>query len=245
MVSYTHGCFCSPEGTKYRKMYTGHSVGLGVALEDPIDFYHIQCLVADSNASLVAAAKCTEELLALCQYIKPDKRVTATTRWHDSVYSRSVIDTGAECSAYNIFSGPLLPDSVGRTYFQMRISKNEQRQIISAILYNLNLSPKEQGFYFLREVIVEIVNSQEYIPELTKVVMARIGRAFNSSTRTVERCLNRAMDEINSINTRKYILKIIIGRELSTDSSYMNAKEFVALVADHLRLSYSKDGTFT
>ncbi|MBQ5761328.1 MAG: hypothetical protein IIW02_00770 [Clostridia bacterium] len=225
-------------------MYAGHSIGSEVAFGGSIDFCRVQSLVADSNASLVAAAKCTEELLALCQYIKSDKSVTTTMRWHDSAYPRSVKDFEAELSAYNIFSGPLPPDSVGKSCFRMKISKNEQRQLVSAVLYNLNLSSKDQGFYYLREVIVEIVNSQDFIPELTRTVMTKIGRAFNSSARTVERSLNKVMDEINNVNTRKYILKVVIGKELSSDSSYMNAKEFVALVADQIRLHYSGEFPF-
>lgn len=140
----------------------------------------------------------------------------------------------------DIFSGRFLPEKSDAGDYHIVISANEERRIVSSILYNLNMNSANPEFYFLREVIIEVANSNLFIPELTKESMLKVGKAFKTSARTVENALNRVLVDINEKNSRQQIIKTIIGKELSVDSSFMNTKEFVAMVADHIRLTYSE-----
>lgn len=138
----------------------------------------------------------------------------------------------------DFFGGQFLPERSDAVYRHMVINANEQRRIVTTILYNLNMNSANPEFYFLREVILEVANSDMFIPELCKKSIIKVGKAFKTSARTVERALNKAVDEINKKNSRQQIIKRIIGKELSVDGSFMNTKEFIAMVADHIRLIY-------
>lgn len=141
----------------------------------------------------------------------------------------------------DIFSRRPLPEKADAPDFQIAISKNEQRRVVSTILYNLNLSSADSAFYFMREIIVEMANSCLFIPELNKEALKKIGKAFKVTSRTVENALNKAIDEINQKNSRQEIIMMIMGQELSVDSSFVNTKEFILMVADYIRLTYSND----
>ncbi|MBE7067311.1 MAG: hypothetical protein E7385_07155 [Ruminococcaceae bacterium] len=257
-------------------MHTEHSVSVVALLDEKYDFHQARQLVTNSNATLVAAAKCIEELSALCRHMIPDFIIldmaiatspentirdllsmtneqsvviaTSTNGRHDSVYAMSAIEAGASCFVKNIFNGQLLPlttDPPGRShrYYNITIPPNEERRFISNILYDLNLSPETPGFHYLRELILEVANSNEFVPEITKEKLHCIANKFRTSVRTIERALNTTLTEINDKNSRRQILRAVTKKELSTDSSFINVKEFVALVADQLRLDYSQSIT--
>ena len=169
---------------------------------------------------------------------------TSTNGQHDSVYARSAIDAGAACFIKDIFCGQPLPINVSppmpHNYYNITVPPNEKRRFISNILYDLNVSPETSGFHYLRELILEVANSNEFVPEITKEKLHCIANKFMTSSRTIERAITATLIEINEKNSRRQILRAVTNKELSSDSSFINVREFVALVADELRLDFAQ-----
>lgn len=244
-------------------------VSVIAAIDKRYEYRHIQQLITDSDITLLAAAKCTEELSALCHHMTPDfiifdisittspisaiqdlksltnqqSVVIATTTNHqiEAPSARSVIDAGASCFLEDIFNGQTLAESIHAPARKapppkINISSNDLRQRITNIMYMLNIGPQSPGFHLLRELIVDMIISEELIPELTKEKIHCIAKKFNLSYVVTEKAISKTINDINQQNSRQQILQAVMNKELSVDSSFVNAKEFTSLVADKLRL---------
>jgi len=106
---------------------------------------------------------------------------------------------------------------------------------ITNIMHEIGVPAHIKGYMFLREAINMLVNNINLLSAVTKELYPLIGEKFNTTPSRVERAMRHAIDvawtrgEVETINK-------IFGYTIRNDKGRPTNSEFIAMVADKLRL---------
>ena len=90
---------------------------------------------------------------------------------------------------------------------------------------------------YLREAITMIFNNVELLGSITKVLYPDIAKKFNTTPSRVERAIRHAIEVAWSRGNIDSISELF-GYTVSSTKAKPTNSEFIAMVADHLRLEY-------
>lgn len=120
----------------------------------------------------------------------------------------------------------------------IRISRNEPldlEQEITNIIHEIGVPAHIKGYMYLREAINMVVNNIELLSAVTKELYPSIAKKFNTTASRVERAIRHAIEvawsrgQVDTINR-------IFGYTVSNGKGKPTNSEFIAMVADKLRL---------
>src|SRR5690625_325430 len=118
--------------------------------------------------------------------------------------------------------------------------KNEKRDLkadITNIIHEIGVPAHIKGYMYLREAITMVYNDIELLGSITKVLYPDIAKAFNTTASRVERAIRHAIEvawsrgNIDSISA-------LFGYTVSISKAKPTNSEFIAMVADRLRLEH-------
>ena len=108
---------------------------------------------------------------------------------------------------------------------------------ISEIMHQIGVPAHIRGYQYLREAIILSVNNSEMISSVTKILYPTVAKTFKTTPSRVERAIRHAIEvawdrgDVDVLNSY-FGYTIHIGRGKPTNS------EFIAMIADNLRLKY-------
>lgn len=117
-------------------------------------------------------------------------------------------------------------------------NKNESMDLeseITSIIHEIGVPAHIKGYFYLREAISMVVNDIELLSAVTKELYPSIARKYNTTSSRVERAIRHAIEvawsrgQIESINK-------IFGYTIHNEKGKPTNSEFIAMVADRLRL---------
>lgn len=120
----------------------------------------------------------------------------------------------------------------------IHISRNEPlnlEQEITNIIHEIGVPAHIKGYMYLREAIQMVVNNIELLSAVTKELYPSIAKKFNTTASRVERAIRHAIEvawsrgQVDTINR-------IFGYTVSNGKGKPTNSEFIAMVADKLRL---------
>lgn len=120
----------------------------------------------------------------------------------------------------------------------IRISRDEPldlEQEITNIIHEIGVPAHIKGYMYLREAINMVVNNIELLSAVTKELYPSIAKKFNTTASRVERAIRHAIEvawsrgQVDTINR-------IFGYTVSNGKGKPTNSEFIAMVADKLRL---------
>ena len=115
------------------------------------------------------------------------------------------------------------------------VIRDETKQI-SKILHTLGVPSHIKGYLYIREGVNLMLNSKEQVGGITKEIYPEIARKYNTTSSRVERAIRHAIEI--SWNRGDYdTMEEIFGHSVDYDKAKPTNSEFIATVADHLRLS--------
>lgn len=114
--------------------------------------------------------------------------------------------------------------------------KTEMERKISKILHNLGVPSHIKGYIYIRESIKMMYESSDLVGGITKEIYPEIARKFDSTISRVERAIRHAI-EISWSRGDYDVMEEIFGHSVDYDRSKPTNSEFIATIADHLRLS--------
>ena len=117
-------------------------------------------------------------------------------------------------------------------------TKQELFHIIDEILYNLHLPTYFEGYYYIKSAIYLTILSEKWLPDEHSKILTKISDEYGADRRHIERAMTKAVNFINNICDRNYIMHIIAGYEAGINNLPLNTKELVALAADQLKIKY-------
>ena len=108
---------------------------------------------------------------------------------------------------------------------------------ITSIIHEIGVPAHIKGYLYLREAISMVYNDIELLGSITKVLYPDIAKKYNTTASRVERAIRHAIEvawsrgNIESIST-------LFGYTVSMTKAKPTNSEFIAMVADKLRLEH-------
>ena len=118
------------------------------------------------------------------------------------------------------------------------ISSNEPVDLeteITSIIHEIGVPAHIKGYMYLREAITMVVNDMELLSAVTKELYPSIAKKYNTTASRVERAIRHAIEvawgrgQIDAINK-------LFGYTIHNDKGKPTNSEFIAIIADKLRL---------
>ncbi len=108
---------------------------------------------------------------------------------------------------------------------------------VTDMIHEIGVPAHIKGYQYLREAIMMSVNDIEMLSSITKVLYPTIAKKFDTTPSRVERAIRHAI-EVAWNRGRMETLNALFGYTISTGKGKPTNSEFIALIADKIRLSY-------
>lgn len=132
-----------------------------------------------------------------------------------------------------------IPNSSGLT---STAQKNKHKEFdleasITHIIHEIGVPAHIKGYMYLREAITMVYNDIELLGSITKVLYPDIATNFNTTASRVERAIRHAIEVAWSRGNIESISSLF-GYTISVSKAKPTNSEFIAMVADRLRLEH-------
>lgn len=115
--------------------------------------------------------------------------------------------------------------------------KQDLEANITNIIHEIGVPAHIKGYMYLREAITMVYNDIDLLGSITKVLYPDIAKKFNTTASRVERAIRHAIEvawsrgNIDSISA-------LFGYTINISKAKPTNSEFIAMVADRLRLEH-------
>lgn len=122
-------------------------------------------------------------------------------------------------------------------YINVTTSKNEDKleALVTNIIHGVGVPAHIKGYQYLREAIMMVVNDIEVINQITKSLYPQIAQKFGTTPSRVERAIRHAI-EVAWGRGEMDLMENIFGYTVSAAKGKPTNSEFIAMIADKLRL---------
>lgn len=110
---------------------------------------------------------------------------------------------------------------------------------ITEVLHKIGVPPHIKGFQYIREAILMVYEDANCLSKVTKIIYPGIAEKFDTTASRVERAIRNAIEIAVNRGNPEYI-QMYFGHTLSGKKNKLTNSEFVALVAEKLRMEDSK-----
>lgn len=110
---------------------------------------------------------------------------------------------------------------------------------ITTILHEVGVPAHIKGYMYLREAINMVYANVEILGSITKVLYPEIASTFGTTSSRVERAIRHAI-EIAWVRGNVDAISDIFSYTISYNKSKPTNSEFIAMIADRLRLEQKK-----
>ncbi|OWZ84007.1 sporulation transcription factor Spo0A [Natranaerobius trueperi] len=110
---------------------------------------------------------------------------------------------------------------------------------ITEIIHELGVPAHIKGYLYLRQAIMMVIEEPDLLSSVTKILYPKIAESFETTPSRVERAIRHAIEVAwnrNDIET----IKNLFGYTINTEKGKPTNSEFIAIVADKLRLKNKK-----
>ena len=116
-------------------------------------------------------------------------------------------------------------------------AKNQENleALVTNIIHEVGVPAHIKGYQYLREAIIMVVNDIDVINQITKSLYPKIAIKFNTTPSRVERAIRHAIEVAWGRGDQKTV-ENIFGYTISASKGKPTNSEFIAMIADKLRL---------
>ena len=117
-------------------------------------------------------------------------------------------------------------------------SKNSQENLealVTNVIHEVGVPAHIKGYQYLREAIVMVVKDIDMINQITKQLYPEIADRYHTTPSRVERAIRHAI-EVAWGRGKQDVVERIFGYTVSADKGKPTNSEFIAMIADKLRL---------
>lgn len=110
---------------------------------------------------------------------------------------------------------------------------------VTDMIHEIGVPAHIKGYQYLREAIMMAVEDIEMLSSITKILYPTIAKKFQTTPSRVERAIRHAI-EVAWSRGRMETLDEMFGYTINTGKGKPTNSEFIALIADRIRLQYRK-----
>lgn len=118
----------------------------------------------------------------------------------------------------------------------------ELEYAVTEIIHQVGIPAHIKGYHYLRSAIMLSVNNDEMINSITKLLYPTVAKQYQTTSSRVERAIRHAI-EIAWDRGDIEVLSKIFSYTVHTSRGKPTNSEFIALIADHLRLKFKRQST--
>lgn len=115
--------------------------------------------------------------------------------------------------------------------------KHDLEKDITEIIHEIGVPAHIKGYQYLREAIKMSVEDTEMLGSVTKILYPTIAKHFQTTPSRVERAIRHAIEVAWSRGNIE-TLESLFGYTINSNKGKPTNSEFIALIADRIRLSY-------
>ncbi len=115
-------------------------------------------------------------------------------------------------------------------------SRNLEEQV-TKIIHQIGVPAHIKGYQYLRTAIILTVNDSDIINSVTKILYPTIAKKYQTTTSRVERAIRHAI-EVAWDRGDVEVLNSYFGYTIQINRGKPTNSEFIAMIADNLRLKY-------
>lgn len=178
--------------------------------------------------------------------------IMLTAFGHENI-TRRAVELGASYYILKPFSMDVLAERIRQLNGQAPAAKpavardgsfKEYRKIpleeeVTEILHQIGIPAHIKGYMYLRDAIIMVVENIDLLGSVTKVLYPAIADRFKTTPSRVERAIRHAIEVAWSRNNID-IIKKFFGYTIKTEKGKPTNSEFIAMMADRLRLNHIK-----
>lgn len=112
---------------------------------------------------------------------------------------------------------------------------------VTEIIHQVGIPAHIKGYHYLRTAIMLAVNNDEMINSITKLLYPTVAKQYDTTSSRVERAIRHAIEIAWDRGDIDVLTRIFSYTVRSTRGKPTNS-EFIALIADHLRLKFKQNG---
>ncbi len=118
-----------------------------------------------------------------------------------------------------------------------KIEEHDLEKDVTDIIHEIGVPAHIKGYQYLREAIMMSVNDTEMLSSITKILYPTIAKKFQTTPSRVERAIRHAI-EVAWSRGKMETLDAMFGYTINNGKGKPTNSEFVALIADKIRLQY-------
>ncbi len=111
--------------------------------------------------------------------------------------------------------------------------------IVTGFIHELGVPAHIKGYQYVRTAIIMVVENMDRINYITKVLYPAIAEKYNTTASRVERAIRHSI-EVAWVRGKTETMEEIFGYTVHTGKGKPTNSEFIAMVADRIRLEYYK-----
>ena len=114
---------------------------------------------------------------------------------------------------------------------------------VTNIIHEIGVPAHIKGYQYLREAIIMSVDDIEMLNSITKILYPTIAKKYQTTPSRVERAIRHAI-EVAWSRGKMDTIDDLFGYTINNGKGKPTNSEFVALIADKIRLDYKHNGAF-
>ena len=118
-----------------------------------------------------------------------------------------------------------------------RTLSHDLEKDVTDMIHEIGVPAHIKGYQYLREAIIMSVEDPDMLGSITKVLYPTIARKYQTTSSRVERAIRHAI-EVAWNRGRMETLDAMFGYTINTGKGKPTNSEFIALIADKIRLQY-------
>ena len=119
----------------------------------------------------------------------------------------------------------------------VEVKSRDLENDVTDMIHEIGVPAHIKGYQYLREAIMLSVNNNEMLNGITKALYPAIAEKYETTPSRVERAIRHAI-EVAWSRGRMETLDALFGYTINTGKGKPTNSEFIALIADKIRLLY-------
>lgn len=115
--------------------------------------------------------------------------------------------------------------------------KNNLEGDVTNVIHEIGVPAHIKGYQYLREAIIMSVNDVEMLNSITKILYPSIAKKYQTTPSRVERAIRHAI-EVAWSRGKMDTIDALFGYTINNGKGKPTNSEFIALIADKIRLEY-------
>lgn len=124
------------------------------------------------------------------------------------------------------------------------MSEAELEQIITSVIHEVGVPAHIKGYQYLRDAILMCINDMDMLNSITKILYPEIAKKHQTTASRVERAIRHAI-EVAWSRGKLDTIEELFGYTINAGKGKPTNSEFIALIADRIRLQYRQKQTLS